>query len=62
MVTRIKDFVGNELSIGDDVVYLLHSKTSSHFVESKVERFTDKCVFMVDGKRKELNKVIKIIQ
>lgn len=57
----MKDFVGNELSVGDDVVYLFHSKTSSHFVKSKIERFTDKCVFMVDGRRKEPNKVIKVV-
>jgi len=57
----VNDFVGNELSIGDDVAYILHSRTSSHFIKSKIERFTNKCVFMIDGKRKEPNKVIKIL-
>lgn len=56
----MKDFVGNELNIGDDVVYLFHSKTSSCFVKSKIERFTNKCIFMIDGTRKEPNKVVKI--
>ena len=58
---QVKDFVGNKLSIRDDVVYLMHNKTSSHFVKSKIERFTDKCIFMTDGRRKEPNKVIKIM-
>lgn len=58
----MKDFVGNELNVGNDVVYLFHSKTSSCFVKSKIERFTDKCVFMADGKRKEPDKIIKIMQ
>lgn len=57
----MKDFVGNKLNVGDDVVYLSHSRTSSHFVKSKVERFTNKCVFMIDGKRKEPDKVIKVL-
>ena len=60
MVIQVKDFVGNKLSIRD-VVYLMHNKTSSHFVKSKIERFTDKCIFMTDGRRKEPNKVIKIM-
>lgn len=58
---QMKDFVGNKLSVGDDIVYLVHEKTSSYFVKSKIERFTDKCIFMTDGRRKEPDKVIKIL-
>lgn len=57
----MKDFVGNKLSVGNDIVYLVHTKTSSCFVKSKIERFTDKCIFMTDGRRKESDKVIKIM-
>lgn len=55
------DFLGNELNLGDDVVYVFFCKTSSYLIKSKVDRITNKCVVMKDGTRKEPSKVIKIM-
>ena len=32
------DFLGNELNLGDDVVYVFFCKTSSYLIKSKVEK------------------------
>lgn len=56
----MKDFIGNELNVGDNVVYIFRGTTSSYFIKSKIERFTKKCVYMIDGSRKAPDKVIKI--
>lgn len=57
----MKDFAGKELKVGDDVVYLKQTTSSSHLVKGRISRFTNKFVFMADGARKEPNKVVKVI-
>ncbi len=56
----MKDFIGRNLSEGDWVVYISHSKTSSHFCRSKIKYLTPKMVVMTDGTRKVPGKVLKI--
>lgn len=53
------DFLGNELNIGDAVVYIQHSKSSSCYEKSNIVRFTEKCIVMENGKRKAADKVVK---
>ena len=38
------DFLGNKLEVGDKVVYLQHTRTSSHLVKGTVLIFTPKMV------------------
>lgn len=54
------DYVGRKLSPGDDVVYIVHKKTSSHFKKSKIKHLTPKMVVMTDGTRKRSDKVLRI--
>jgi hypothetical protein len=61
----MRDFVGNELKIGDKVVYVDHFRTSSQLVMGIVERFTAKSVFvhgMYGVVRKEPLKVVKYMK
>lgn len=52
--------MGKELKVGDDVVYIYNTKSSSCFSKSKIARFTEKCIFMEDGSRKYGDKILKI--
>lgn len=49
----MKDFLGRELAVGDEVVWLDHQHTSSMFYRGKVTRFTPQKVgietFSEDG-------------
>ncbi len=38
------DFLGQELNIGDNVVYVKHERTSSELIKSKIIGFTNKMV------------------
>ena len=38
------DFLGRTLKLGDKVVYLMHTRTSSHYVKTVVTGFTPKKV------------------
>ena len=51
-VNIIKDFLGQELNIGDKVVALSHKRTSSTLYLGEIEKLTDKMVVIktVDGK------------
>lgn len=53
------DFFGKEVHVGDEVVYLMHFKTSSDFKTGVVEKVTEKCAF-INGKRKEGHKIINL--
>ena len=53
----MKDYLGNKICVGDDVVYLVHFRTSSNFARGTVNRITEKCAF-IDGTRKEGHKII----
>lgn len=53
------DFLGKRLKLGDSVVYLSHSKTSSCFRKCKVTGFTPKKVYIDTGKCVEPHKLIK---
>ena len=55
----MKDFLGNEIKIGDDAVYLFHCKTSSYLIKGKVIGFTEKRVKFED-RSKEPDKVVSI--
>lgn len=55
----MKDFLGQELSVGDDIVILVHSRTSSELKLSKVAGFTNVFVKIYGGKIVPY-KVIKI--
>lgn len=56
----MKDFLGNELNTGDNVVYLVHRKTSSHFETGIIAEIKNKTVIMKDGTRKNPDKIVKI--
>lgn len=56
------DVVGNELKIGDKVVYVNHCRTSSHLVIGVVDSFTSKKIYvhsMYGLILKEPTKVVK---
>lgn len=42
----MKDFLGNEIVLGDNVVYLFYGKTSSDFRKGKVVKITEKMVLI----------------
>lgn len=60
----MKDFLGQELRVGDEVVFLQHYKTSSSLYKGKIERMTNCFVHITDSHvgntRKEPSKCIKI--
>ena len=43
-VKSIKDFLGNELNIGDEVVALAHQRTSSTLYRGRISKFTKSMV------------------
>lgn len=43
------DFLGQELHIGDNVVYCRHERTSSKLTKTKIIGFTDKMVKIENG-------------
>lgn len=45
------DFLGQELHIGDNVVYCRHERTSTHLTKTKIVGFTDKLVKLKNGSR-----------
>lgn len=40
------DFLGRDLEIGDMVVYLMHTRTSSQYIKTRVCGFTPKKVWV----------------
>lgn len=56
----MKDYMGNELTIGDKVVYIRHSKTSSRLSHGTIERLTDYFVVVENGHRVKLEKTVKV--
>ena len=55
----MRDFLGNEIKVGDEAVYIDHFKTSSSLKMGKVIGFTEKRV-KFEGRSKEPEKVIDI--
>lgn len=53
------DFLGNELSIGDDVVFLNYNGTSANLERGKVTRVSEHTA-EISGKRRAEYKIIKI--
>ena len=45
----MKDFLGNELNIGDEVVFLQHYKSSSTLYKGKIQKMTNCFVFIGDS-------------
>lgn len=61
----MRDFVGNDLKIGDKVVYVSHCRTSSSLVMGTVEGFTPKKIYvhgMYGLILKEPTKVVKYMK
>ena len=59
------DFIGNNLKIGDNVVYISHGRTSSNLVMGVVEGFTPKKIYvhgMYGVVLKEPSKVVKYMK
>ena len=59
----MKDFLGNELLVGDKVVYLQFNRTSAEFREGTVDSFTKQKVYVrgqSGRKLKESYHVVKI--
>lgn len=59
------DFVGNNLKVGDKVVYISHCRTSSSLVMAVVEGFTPKKIYvhgMYGVVLKEPSKVVKYMK
>ena len=59
----MKDYLGNELQVGDKVVYLQFNRTSAQFHEGTVESFTPQKVYVRGpwGRRlKEAYHVVKV--
>lgn len=55
----MRDFLGNKIREGDEVVYLSFCRTSSSFKQGKVSRMTQKCAY-IDSTRKEEHKIISL--
>ena len=55
----MRDFLGNEIKVGDEAVYIDHFKTSSRLKMGKVIGFTEKRVKFED-RSKEPEKVIDL--
>ena len=55
----MRDFLGNKIREGDEVVYLSFCRTSSSFKQGKVSRMTQKCAY-IDSTRKEGHKIISL--
>ncbi len=60
------DFLDKPLNFGDDVIYLSHSRTSSHYVKAKIINLTPKRVTIVTSdksvKNVEAYKLIRITE
>lgn len=60
----MKDYLGNDLQVGDEVVYV--QLGYRNFQKAIISRFTDKFVFIKEGKSREIkqapNQLIKIIK
>jgi hypothetical protein len=53
------DFLGNELSIGDDVVFLNYNVTSASLERGKITRVSEHTA-EISGKRRAEYKIIKV--
>lgn len=55
-----KDFIGQELHVGDEIVYLQHYKTSSYLNQGVIKSLSEKTATMENLRRKAHDKIIKI--
>lgn len=53
------DFLGNELSVGDDVVFLNYSGTSANLERGKITRVSEHTA-EISGKRRAEYKIVKV--
>ena len=53
------DFLGNELSIGDDVVFLNYNGTSASLERGKITRVSEHTA-EISGKRRAEYKIVKV--
>lgn len=53
------DFLGNELSIGDDVVFLNYNGTSANLERGKITNVSEKAA-EISGKRRAEYKIVKV--
>lgn len=53
------DFLGNELSIGDDVVFLNYNGTSADLARGKITKVSEKTA-EINGKRRAEYKIVKV--
>lgn len=53
------DFLGNELSIGDDVVFLNYNGTSANLERGKITNVSEKTA-EISGKRRAEYKIVKV--
>lgn len=55
----VKDYLGNEIKVGDKVIYLSFCRTSSQFRRGTVSGVTEKCAY-IGVTRKEGHKIISL--
>lgn len=53
------DFLGNELSIGDDVVFLTYNRTSASLERGKITKVSERAA-EINGKRRAEYKIVKV--
>lgn len=53
------DFLGNELSIGDDVVFLTYNRTSASLERGKITKVSEHAA-EINGKRRAEYKIVKV--
>ena len=60
----IVDFLGQELKIGDDVIYCRHNRTSTSLTKTKIVGFTNQMVKIENGSWGNVwpDKLIKITE
>lgn len=56
----MKDFLGNELAVGDQVVYLTHTRTSSSLNKGVIKKITPKMVSIEGDSYRNPIHVVKV--
>lgn len=56
----MKDFLKNDLNIGDDVAYITTRQSYNYLEHGKIKRFTGSFIIMENGDKRISTKVVKI--
>lgn len=57
----MKDYIGRDLSVGDKIVYVTHTQTSSWLEVGEIEKVTPKKVLIKGIGYRSQDKIIKVV-